>query len=184
MWGKITPLSSLPCRLQAYRNVIALISPAKSVKFVLQGRSGVPISFAVSDPYLSRVSNFGLLQARSTKDLEDLVISHRVGAILFTLHPDENSSNNLEMLSERWVSLRGTLDGGGLYLPSSMDTMPSAACIVTDQISAESSAVDPSESESWRANAGTVAEPGPGAAAVQLQAWLDHTCGGWPNSFG
>ena len=27
-------------------------------------------------------------------------------------------------------------------------------------------------------------EPGGGAAALQLQAWLDEVCGGWANSFG
>ncbi len=184
MWGKITPISSLTCRLQAYRNVIALISPTKPLQGVMKSRSGIPISFAVSDPYLSRVSNFGILHAHSTKDLEDLVTSHRVGAILFTLHPDEDYSNNLDILSTRWVSLRATLDTAGLLSPSSMDAMPSAACVVTHQLSCASSAVDPSESDSWRANVGSIAEPGPGAAAVQLQAWLDHMCGGWPNSFG
>ena len=184
MWGKITPISSLTCRLPAYRNVIALISPTKSLQGAIQCRSGIPISYAVSDPYLSRVSNFGILHAHSTKDLEDLVTSHRVGAILFTFHPDENNSNNLEMLSTRWVSLRGTLDRAGVVSPSSMDAMPSAACGITVPLDCESSAVDPAESDSWRANAGSVAEPGPGAAAVQLQAWLDDVCGGWPNSFG
>jgi hypothetical protein len=184
MWGKVTPISSLTCRLQAYRNVIALISPTKSLNSSMKGRSGIPISYAVSDPYLSRVSNFGILQAHSTMDLEELIASHRGGALLFTLHPDDNSSNNLEMLSTRWVSLRGTLDRAGVLSPSPMDSMPSAACVVTEKFNSESSAVDPSESDSWRANAGSVAEPGPGAAAVQLQAWLDHVCGGWPNSFG
>ncbi len=27
-------------------------------------------------------------------------------------------------------------------------------------------------------------EPGGGAAALQLQAWLEEVCGGWANSFG
>jgi hypothetical protein len=184
MWGKLAPISSLTCRLPAYRNIIALICPQTPLTNEMLGRSGVPISYAISDPYLSRVSKFGILQARSTKDLEELVKANRVGAILFTSHSDENNTNHLENLSTRWVSLRVKLDTAGVCSPSSMETMPSAACVVTEQFNSESSAVDPSESDSWRATAGSAAEPGPSAAAVQLQAWLDHTCGGWPNSFG
>ncbi len=48
----------------------------------------------------------------------------------------------------------------------------------------ELSAADPAEMERWVADAGTVAAPGAGSAALQLQAFLDGVCGGWSNSFG
>ena len=46
------------------------------------------------------------------------------------------------------------------------------------------SAVEEHELEAWAAELGAAATPQGGAAALQLQAFLDSECGGWANSFG
>ena len=189
-WGNAIALSSLSCRLQAYKNVLALVSPSKTALKINKSVTVIiPMSYAISDPYLSRVSHFGSFEARSTRCLKQLIIAHRIGAILYTNHPFENGAETEEELASKWNEIQHVLDGAELKefgdsTSLEMRSIVSSAYVVNDPELSSSSAVEVSEVASWRAVSGTIHSPGPGAAAVQLQTWLDFACGGWPNSFG
>ena len=184
--GEQVALSSLTCRLQAYKNVLALICPSKIPNKLIHGVSGVPISFAVSDPYLSRVSKFGLLEAYSIRCLKNLTVNNRAGAILLTNHPDDHTAETLE---SRWSSIKLMLETAelaefGTSASPDLRHILLSQYIANGQPISSSSAVEIAEVDGWRAVRGSASAPGAGAAAVQLQAWIDHACGGWANSFG
>jgi hypothetical protein len=178
--------SNLPCRLQAYKNVLAFVMPLAIPDQLIKGKAGIHLSFAVSDPYLSRVSNFGRLEVKSTTCMLELLYKNRVGAILVTNHPSSNNVVTENLLLENWTKLRRLLQytHDSTYHPSTIDDLLLAPHISTDRPTSESSAVEADEVDNWRALCGCPNSPGPAAAAVQLQGWLDDSCGGWPNSFG
>lgn len=186
MW---VPSSNIACRLKAYKNVLALIAPLKIPTQLCNDSTRMHVSFAISDPYLSRVSKFGLAEAISSKSLFDLILTERVGAILVTNHPHQNGPATEEQLRENWTSLLQDLNFSEFGKKkcghaSKGDALLLAPYVNTEQSAYESSAVELAEIDSWRALSGSPTAPGKGAAAVQLQGWLDQTCGGWPNSFG
>mmetsp|Transcript_28188 Transcript_28188/g.43974 ORF Transcript_28188/g.43974 Transcript_28188/m.43974 type:complete len:193 (+) Transcript_28188:462-1040(+) len=191
MWRKLVSASTLANRLPAYKNVLALVPEAALLSQAtrpgscrdLGGRS-LSFSFAVSDPYLSSVAKAGILSIRDSSEIARLINGTRTGALILSCHPLDHTIDGTDDLSQRWNSAQR-------FLQYDCEVMcAEAACFgitASEKLQWKppiSSAVERDDVQDWWEDVGGVQNPSGGAAALQLQAWLDDVQGGWPNSFG